>query len=265
MVKMRSNAQGQGALARRARLAAIGLIVALPLAGCATKKDMKLLRDEVIMLQLRQDSLFRAAQTENQRQTQLVMDTLRLAFMTGQQNVGGELSHQIRQIIDQQSELAVLVGQQQQQLGQLRDMSARAAASPPTGGGQAVTGDCEPEVCYQLGIQKAAEGSYATARFAFEGLMRSHADHALAPDAQYQIAETYYLERDFARAMTELEKVPQQWPGSPRAAEALFRAGVIAQEQNDRPKARQYYQQVIQRYPQSDVRRQAEERLRAIR
>jgi tol-pal system protein YbgF len=263
MVNMRTSAKANP-VRRHAGMAVVGLALALSSAGCATKKDMKLLREEVIMLQLRQDSLFRASEAQNRYRMQEMMDTLRTTFLVGQQNVGGTLGNQIRQILDQQEEISVMLGQQQQRIDQIqRDQAGRPVAVAGQGG-QAPGGDCEPEVCYQLGIQKSAEGSYATARFAFLEVLRQP-EHPLAAEAQFQIGETYYLERNFAQAMTELEKVPQQWPGSERAPHALFRAGVIAQEQNDRAKARQYYQQVVQRYPQSEVRRQAEDRLRAIR
>ena len=85
-----------------------------------------------------------------------------------------------------------------------------------------------------------------------------------AADAQYQIAESYYAEEQRGEALSALELVARQWPSSARAAGALYRAGVIAEEMGNRSRAREYYQDVMQRYPDSDEARQARTRLREI-
>jgi TolA-binding protein len=43
--------------------------------------------------------------------------------------------------------------------------------------------------------------------------------------------------------------VAAEWPAAPRAGEALYRAGKVAEDQKDWSRARKYYNQVVQRYP----------------
>jgi tol-pal system protein YbgF len=203
-----------------------------------------------------------------QRHNQMLLDTIRSSFNL-QQNVRGDLSHQMNQLLQRLMTVEELLGQQQQQMAEFR----RLAGQPVGGGigalpitapppGTAPGGDAE--TLYELGIQKIGEQSYASARIAFEELLRGHAAHPRAPDAQFHLAETYYLEGNHERALSELERIPQQWPAAARAPQALFRAGVIAQERNDVARARRYYTQVVQAYGNSDERRQAEARLRTL-
>lgn len=246
----------------RRTVATVGLL--LPLAGCATKQDVKLLQAEMVVMQVRQDSLFRVMQQQNR----MLLDTVRSSFNL-QQNVRGDLGHQITQLNQNLARIEALVGQQTQQGADLRAvidqlLMAGPRLGTPGAGGTGVSAE-DARTYYELGMQKLGEGSYASARIGFEGLLRDYPADPLAPDAQFQIAESYQLEGNRDRAISEHEKVPQQWPDSPRAPQALFRAGVIAAESGNNNRAREYFQQVVGRYPQSDERRQAEARLRQLR
>lgn len=253
---------------RRATLFAVTAALVAPLAACATKRDLKDLRDEVIVMQMRQDSLFRVMQM----QTRMLLDTVRVSFDL-QQNVRGDIGFRMTELLQRLQTVEELLGQQQVQFAEFRQRSDQilragggslsAPGATPLPGGSAAAGE-DARTYYELGMQKIAEGSYATARLAFEGLLREYPQDALAPDAQYQLAETYNLEGNAERALDELERVPQQWPTAARAPQALLRAGIIAEEQNDHARARRSYEQVVQRYRDSDERRQAEARLRNL-
>jgi tol-pal system protein YbgF len=268
---MRSAGTSWPATRRRAavRIAVVAAL-AVPVGACATKRDLKDLRDEVIIMQMRQDSLFRVMQM----QTRMLLDTVRVSFDL-QQNVRGDIGFRMTELLQRLQTVEELLGQQQVQFAEFRERSdqilragggsmvvAGGGAAPLPGGGVAAGEDAR--TYYELGMQKIAEGSYATARLAFEGLLREYPADALAPDAHYQLAETFYLEGNADRALDELERVPQQWPTAARAPQALLRAGVIAEEQGDADRARRSYEQVVQRYGQSEERRQAEARLRSL-
>jgi TolA-binding protein len=53
----------------------------------------------------------------------------------------------------------------------------------------------------------------------------------------------------YENAYKAYEQVASDWPASPRAGEALYRAGKVAEDRKDKPRARKYYQEVINRYP----------------
>jgi hypothetical protein len=84
-MKMKAAIRANGRARRRAMIVALA---ALALPACATKKDLKNLRDEMVAMQMHQDSLFR----ETQRQNRLLLVTMRTSFDM-QRDAQGQTSH----------------------------------------------------------------------------------------------------------------------------------------------------------------------------
>ncbi len=262
-----STLTSRGTLARTARLT----LIAVALVGtgaCATKSDIRTLRQDMVAMQQHQDQSL----ADLARQNRLLLDTMRNA-MDLQRDAAGQTSHRFQQLETSLARMEEIVGQTIQYINQLNDQLARSVAAQPGGlpsagappsGGDPSAGGGSAEEYYALGVQKLGEGAYATARAAFQQVLREYANDPRAADAQYQIAESYYAEEEYGEALSALELVPRQWPSSARAAGALYRAGVIAEEMGERSRAREYYQEVRQRYPDSDEARQAQARLREI-
>lgn len=245
---------------RTPRLLALALVF-LTLTGCATKRDLRDLRAEMVTLQLRQDSLFQILQAQND----LLMDSIsgnREIILTAR----GETARQLLAMEDQLVQIQELTGQSQRRINELRQqMESRAdridePASPGTGTQPATPSGNDPEQIYQLGRSQLERGNARTARQAFETLLSQHATHRLAPDAQYGIAESW-IQEDPARALREFERVQELFPSSPRAPAALYRAGVVSRDRNDNAKAREYFQRVVRGYPGSEEARAASEAL----
>jgi tol-pal system protein YbgF len=255
----RSCSRGRG----RGRALAVALACALLLPACATKRDLKDLRDELVALQLRQDSLFHQTQEQNR----LLLDTLRSAF-AAQLDQRGQTSHRFTQLEQSLVRLEEMVNQTQLLIAQLNERLDRVpepAASMPGADPSAVgLSSAEARTMYDAGVSRMQDVP-ATARSAFEQLLRQYPNDPLAPDAQYQIGETYVLEQDYERAVEEFEKVERQWPRATRAATALLRAGIVSQEQlEDRESARRYFEMVRSRFPASEEYAEASRRLQAI-
>jgi tol-pal system protein YbgF len=240
---------------------------AIALGGCATKRDMKLLRDDVIAMQARQDSIMLAHQL-------ILLDSLRRQEEL-LLRVRGDLGQQLLQMEQQLVMIQELTGQSQRRLAELRQqMDSRSQeiagqTAPPGGAGPpaaaAPPGTASAEQLYAIGMQQLQQSAPQTARRAFEQVVRDHSTHERAPDAQYNIGETYVLEQQYDRAIQEFDRVMQLFPNSPRVPTALYRAGVIAEERGNTQAARQYYQRVVSSYPRSDERQMAEDRLRRLR
>jgi tol-pal system protein YbgF len=252
---------------RPGRRAALLLLVGLSAAasGCATKKDLKQLRDEVLTLQARQDSLFRV-QERNYRQ---LLDTMRASFNM-QLDAQGQTSHRFLQLEQQLgraeamlNELQQLLAQTTQRLEQQQSVAAQNAAARQGGAGVTEQDSGDAAMMYRTGVAKLAEGAYATARVAFEEVVNLYADRPVAADAQFYIGETYAKEGEPDRAIAEYAKVAERWRDSPRAPEALLQAGIVAEEmKNNKALARTYYDQVFRMYPNSDAFKEAQRRLR---
>lgn len=244
---------------------AVPLLV-LAVSGCATKSDIRTLRQDMSNMQQHQDE----GLADLARQNRLLLDSLRNA-MNLQRDAAGQTSHRFAQLETSLARMEEIVGQTIQYMNQLNDRLAQTLAAQQSGGARpaasvpgAAPGNATAEEYYGLGVQKMSEGAYATARAAFQQVLEEFPNDPRAADAQYQIAESYYQEEEYGSALSALELVPRQWPSSARAAGALYRAGVIAEEMGEQSRAREYYEEVRQRYPDSDEARQAQARLREI-
>ena len=234
--------------------------------GCvATKKDVRLLQTDIAAMRARQDSLHR----ELQRQDRVLLDTLRNNADFAR-SMSGRLNNDLRELKQMVQTIEALLGQTQQRIAEARSevqrlqeaqTAAQQATQPVT---SAPTGQSADDL-YRVGMTKMEEKSFATARLAFEEILRAYGQHERAADAQLQLAETYALDGDPERAYQEFDRVVEMHPNKPQAPRALFRAGQIAEAERDRTKARSYYNKVVQRYRTSDEASLAQSRLRALR
>ena len=260
---------------RRVRLWIVaGLGAALVAPGCATKKDLRLLRDEMVALQAHQDSLFQ----ETQRQNRLLLDTLR-ASLSVQMDAAGQTSHRFAQLEQQLERTEAVLQQMQLAMTNFTDRLDRSIATNPSGPvmpgnpvatnpggavGDSIAGQGEADQAYRTGMDKMAAGAFTTARDVFELFMERFPGDPRAADVQFQIAKTYEQEADYARAIEELEKLEATYASTNRelSAKALLEAGIIAEERlNDPTRARQYYQTVVRRYPETEADKDATARL----
>ena len=91
----------------------------------------------------------------------------------------------------------------------------------------------------------------------FLDFLARYPNHALAPSAQYWIAEAYYLQKDYRQALLEFEKVLAYGPSNPRMADALLRAGMASNQVRDAERAEQHWRRVVEQYPNSDAAQKA--------
>jgi tol-pal system protein YbgF len=244
-------------------LAVVVLALAASAGGCATKKDVRLLSDQVLQLQARQDSLYLELLGQNRR----IADTLR-AHSELMLRVRGDLGHQLLELGQQLVQVQELVGQHSAVVGEMQRQLERSRqeflAGPRPDPGTAAGGDpAAGDQLYEVGMEQIGRGNASTARGAFQQLLQEFPDHPRAADAQYQLGETFLLERppQHQQAVEQFDRVVQLFPDSPRAPAALFRAGIVLEQQGNNRLAQQYFQKVVSGYPGSDEARLAREKL----
>jgi tol-pal system protein YbgF len=231
--------------------------VLLAAGGCATKSDVRFLREDLQRMQLRQDSVM----VEIQRQNRLLLDSVRTT-MALTVDARGTTANQLRQFEQNVSELGQLVGQIMGTLNRIEQRMSTIEQRPMAGG--VVPGGGTAEQYYATGVQKLGEGSYTAALMAFEQILAEYPEHQRAPDAQFQLGETYYLQEQYEEAYLALEAVAEKWPDAERSPAALYRAGAIAEERRDFARARAYYERIGASYSGSEEARQAQQRLRGL-
>ena len=265
------------------RCLAAGLAVVLTaagLAGCASKGDVQLVQGEVALLRaetLRRDST-RAAQLSDLIETQrAIMDSLTATRRTVAQ-IKGDVSQDLYNVQQQLVQLQELTGQSQQRLSELRtQLEARAAAQQSENGGSGPTGPAAPgdtapaagassataDQMYEASLAQLRRGSTGTARLGLRELLRTYPTSPRAPDALYFIGQSFAAENpDSAGAY--YQQVVDSFSTSTRAPSALYNLGLLAERRKDNAKAKDAYQRVVQKYPQSDEAALARDRLKAL-
>lgn len=253
------------------RLATATLAGLLALGACSTRGDLERMEETMVAefreLNERQDSLVR----EVRQLRQSVLDSLeaREGEALGDR---GELGRRLDQLRDQLGRVAELTGQNQRTMALLREEIAAAGGSAggeggagsPDGddgdrGGDASGGS--PEQLYETALEQFRRGAHSTARSGLREFLSEFPDHELAPDAQYYVAETYARSDQPREALDAYGRVVELYPGSRRAATALYRSGVMEAERGNLEDARVYFSRVVEGYPDSDEADLARERL----
>ena len=260
---------------RNAVVLALGL-----LAGCALKGDVR--KVELQVQDLRADLAKSDAARAAERDTILAAVRLLQQALATQQaylvQMRGDLRTELLSVQQQLVSVQELTGQSQQRLTELRSrIEARNQQQDnagPSGGavgpGGAPVGPSGkpagpgPDQMYDLSLQQYRRGSLATARLGFREFLRVFPTHERAPDALFYVGESFeQAAPDSAAAV--YDQVVKNYPNSPRAASALYKLGLLAEQRGDRATARTYYARVIAGYPRSpeaDLARQNQQRLK---
>ncbi len=162
------------------RLLALAVVLATT-AGCATKRDLRDVRDEMNSMRVAQENLLR----EIQRQNAAILDSL----STQDVRLRGDLTNQLLQIDRQLVQIQELTGQGQQQLSQLREAVRQREEAFRSNEGTGEPGGAagDPEELFTTSQAAMQRGSHSTARAGFEEFVRSFPQHPRAAEAQLAI------------------------------------------------------------------------------
>jgi tol-pal system protein YbgF len=106
---------------------------------------------------------------------------------------------------------------------------------------------------------------YADAAEGFSRFLQQWPDSSYAPNAQYWMAETYYVTRDFQTALDYFNELLARYPGSSKQGDALLKIGFSHFELQQWNEARAALEQVRTDFPNTTLSRLAEGRLRDMR
>lgn len=243
-------------------------LVSLLGAGCAMKSDVAELQtsltEEINANSAQQDSLLR----EIRQLRAVLLDSL---GVQQRRVVSGRVDLQ-RQIDELNESLAVLIaltGQVQQQLARYEMQPVPDTLAMPVGdtiAGEALpdASSSDPNALYEASLRQFRRSSYSTARTGFEEFLRQYPSHALAPDAQYYLAETYDRTDEPETALAQYARVLELYPNSRRAPAALYKSGLVELREGNSDDARSFFARVVQGYPDSDEATPAREELRKL-
>jgi len=143
------------------------------------------------------------------------------------------------------------------------------AMSEPTANGAAVShagiASQEERAAYERAFNLLKEGRYDLAVAAFKTFVQTYPQGPFVDNAQYWLGEANYVQRNFAVALGEFDKVVKNHPNSPKRADALLKMGYTFQELGQNDNARMSLNKVIKNYPNTTAARLAQKRLQELK
>ena len=111
------------------------------------------------------------------------------------------------------------------------------------------------------------------AELLFRNMLSDFPGSHLSDEAQFGLGKAYQCQKDYVTAIFEYERLINEYPVSPYAAEARFQIGEcyfqdardIHHDQDETHKAIREFERFIEDYPQSDFASQATEKIRVLR
>lgn len=135
--------------------------------------------------------------------------------------------------------------------------SGLAVAVPPTGQTSAPSsgalggGQDSAKSVYDSAFTLLRAGRYRHAVSAFQSFLQKYPHDKRAAKAQYWVAETNYVEREYPQADVAFRALVTRYPTSKKVPNALLKMGYIAKWQGHPNKARSTWQGLIAQYPKS--------------
>ena len=114
---------------------------------------------------------------------------------------------------------------------------------------------------YKNAYETFKKGNLEGARRKFEAFLKKYPNTELSDNAQFWIGETYFLKKDFEKAILEYEKAIVKYPEGDKIPSALFKQALAFLELGDKTNARNLLKRVIERYPHSEQAEMAKKRL----
>ena len=117
---------------------------------------------------------------------------------------------------------------------------------------------------YQMAFNLLRDGRYVESAEAFDQFLTVFPSSPLADNAQYWLAETYYVQRQFTTALPAFQTVVDQYPDSMKLPDALLKIGFCNYELQQWDSARQALMRVSREFPDTTAARLATQRLERL-
>ena len=117
---------------------------------------------------------------------------------------------------------------------------------------------------YQKAFELLKEGNYETAMNSFISFIEVYEESEFIDDAKYWLAETYYAQRAYDKALEEFDGIIIQFPDSGKIPETILKSGFCYVELGDLEQAKKILNLVINKYPNTSVSRLAVQKLKTI-
>lgn len=133
-------------------------------------------------------------------------------------------------------------------------------------GDKAAAGDpAQEQTRYQEAFNLLKQGKYKNAVNAFRSFLAAYPKSEYADNAQYWLGEVNYVNRNYKVAVIEFTKVVEDFPNSPKVADAMLKAGYSYYEMGDWGSAKTTLQNLRKKFPKTTAGHLAVKRLKRIK
>ncbi len=120
------------------------------------------------------------------------------------------------------------------------------------------------EAAYRHAFELLKQSLYDPAIKAFREFLVRYPGSEHADNAQFWLAEAYYVNSRFGQALVEYSTLVQRYPDSPKRAQATLKAAFCQHEMGQVDAARLQLDEIIQQYPGTTAASLAQDRLTRI-
>jgi tol-pal system protein YbgF len=131
----------------------------------------------------------------------------------------------------------------------------------PRPAGEKVGEATDEKAQYESALGLLQERQYDQAATTLREFLDRYPQSRYTPNVWYWLGEAHYVRRRIPEALEAFRHVPDLYPNSPKAPDALLKIGFILDEQGERDRARDTLNDLIDRYPKSSAAYLAEKRL----
>lgn len=107
-------------------------------------------------------------------------------------------------------------------------------------------------------------GDQENARTQFENFIQKYPKSQNADNARFWIADSYYAEKWYEKAILEYQKVLETYPDSNKAAAARLKQGYSFDALGEKANAKLILKELIKRHPDSNEAKYAQEKLKSL-
>jgi len=184
------------------------------------------------------------------------------------------LTTQVQGLTDNLEEIKAREGRLSQQMAEaqsvLQSLDAKLAAAAPASRGAAAPGTPSggpppsADVLYANALRDFSGGKYDLARQEYLDYLKYYPGTDLASNAQFYLGEVAYAEQQYKDAITEYDKVLDNYPRSFKRPAALLKKSMALLEIGQRASAIRGFREVVRQYPGTEEERRARAKLREL-
>jgi TolA-binding protein len=128
----------------------------------------------------------------------------------------------------------------------------------PVGVGGVPAAPIDANGLMELAVGHMTEARQPAARAVLERMLREFPEDERAAEASYRIAETYFNEEKWIKAVSEFQLFQDRYPRHELASWAMLRQGEAFERRGARSDAVLFWEGVIQRYPRTEAAAEAQ-------